>query len=106
MSDIPIRHSRKMRSLLLRANKAKTPIQKLKLLSSIRPDFLIPEVSSQIPTRKISIWLQLWLVHKMYVQVQTNEKLLPIIPLAGGKVLIGLPARFLQWTQRQSTKLC
>ncbi|XP_030760048.1 trifunctional enzyme subunit beta, mitochondrial [Sitophilus oryzae] len=44
MSDIPIRHSRKMRSLLLRANKAKTPQQKLALLASLRPDFFIPEL--------------------------------------------------------------
>ncbi|XP_022182179.1 trifunctional enzyme subunit beta, mitochondrial [Myzus persicae] len=44
MSDVPIRHSRKMRSLLLRANKAKTPLDKLKLLSTFRPDFLIPEL--------------------------------------------------------------
>lgn len=44
MSDIPIRHSRKMRSLMLKANKAKTPVQTLKLLASIRPDFLVPEL--------------------------------------------------------------
>lgn len=44
MSDVPIRHSRKMRSLMLRANKAKTPLQKLQLLASIRPDFFVPEV--------------------------------------------------------------
>ncbi|XP_039298173.1 trifunctional enzyme subunit beta, mitochondrial [Nilaparvata lugens] len=44
MSDIPIRHSRKMRSLMLKANKAKTPMQTLKLLTSIRPDFLVPEL--------------------------------------------------------------
>ncbi|XP_053962113.1 trifunctional enzyme subunit beta, mitochondrial [Anastrepha ludens] len=44
MSDVPIRHSRKMRSLLLRANKAKTPVQKLALLSTLRPNFLIPEL--------------------------------------------------------------
>lgn len=44
MSDVPIRHSRKMRSLMLRANRAKTVGQKLSLLSSIRPDFLVPEV--------------------------------------------------------------
>jgi len=44
MSDVPIRHSRKMRSLMLRANKAKTPLQKLGLLASIRPDFFVPEV--------------------------------------------------------------
>lgn len=44
MSDIPIRHSRKMRSLLLRANKAKNIQQKLALLASIRPDFFVPEL--------------------------------------------------------------
>ncbi|XP_073995875.1 mitochondrial trifunctional protein beta subunit isoform X2 [Rhodnius prolixus] len=44
MSDVPIRHSRKMRSLMLRANKAKTPLQKLQLLASIRPDFFVPEL--------------------------------------------------------------
>jgi len=44
MSDVPIRHSRKMRSLMLRANKAKTPLQKLSLLASFRPDFLVPEL--------------------------------------------------------------
>lgn len=44
MSDVPIRHSRKMRALMLRANRAKTVGQKLSLLSTIRPDFLIPEV--------------------------------------------------------------
>lgn len=44
MSDIPIKHSRKMRSLMLRANKAKTLQQKLSLLASIRPDYFIPEL--------------------------------------------------------------
>ncbi|XP_055858836.1 trifunctional enzyme subunit beta, mitochondrial [Episyrphus balteatus] len=44
MSDVPIRHSRKMRALMLKANKAKTPMQKLSLLSTIRPNFLIPEL--------------------------------------------------------------
>jgi acetyl-CoA acyltransferase len=44
MSDVPIRHSRKMRSLLLRANKAKTLGQRLSLLSTFRPNFLIPEL--------------------------------------------------------------
>lgn len=46
MSDVPIRHSRKMRSLMLKANKAKTLMQRLALLGSLRPNFLIPEVSS------------------------------------------------------------
>ena len=45
MSDIPIRHSRSMRNLMLRANKAKTPAQKLSLLASIRPSFLVPDVN-------------------------------------------------------------
>lgn len=44
MSDVPIRHSRKMRSLMLRANKAKSFGQTLSLLSTIRPDFLVPEL--------------------------------------------------------------
>ncbi|KAJ8925375.1 hypothetical protein NQ315_009206 [Exocentrus adspersus] len=44
MSDVPIRHSRKMRSLMLKANKAKTLQQKLSLLASIRPNYLIPEL--------------------------------------------------------------
>lgn len=45
MSDVPIRHSRKMRSLMLRANKAKSLGQKLSLIASIRPDFFAPEVT-------------------------------------------------------------
>lgn len=44
MSDVPIRHSRKMRSLMLKANKAKTVGQQLSLLSTIRPGFLVPEL--------------------------------------------------------------
>lgn len=44
MSDVPIRHSRKMRSLMLRANKAKTIQQKLALLATLRPGHLVPEV--------------------------------------------------------------
>ncbi|KPJ08911.1 Trifunctional enzyme subunit beta, mitochondrial [Papilio machaon] len=44
MSDVPIRHSRKMRSLLLRLNRAKTPAQRLSLIASIRPDFFAPEL--------------------------------------------------------------
>ncbi|XP_026466376.1 trifunctional enzyme subunit beta, mitochondrial-like [Ctenocephalides felis] len=46
MSDVPIRLSRKLRSVLLRANKAKTPAQKLQLASTIRPNFFIPELPS------------------------------------------------------------
>ena len=52
MSDIPIRHSRKMRSLLLKANRAKTVVQKLNLLASIRPSFFAPEVRLQIIDKK------------------------------------------------------
>ena len=44
MSDVPIRLSRKMRSLLLRSTKAKTLPQKLQLFSTFRPAFLAPEV--------------------------------------------------------------
>lgn len=46
MSDVPIRHSRKMRSTLLRLNKAKTPQERLALFFKIRPTDFIPEVSS------------------------------------------------------------
>merc|ERR1719458_2468955 len=44
MSDVPIRHSRKMRQLMLSANKAKTFGAKMNLLAKIRPDFLAPEL--------------------------------------------------------------
>jgi len=44
MSDVPIRHNRQMRSLMLRANKAKTPMQQLQLLSSLRPSHFVPEL--------------------------------------------------------------
>ncbi|XP_014471573.1 PREDICTED: trifunctional enzyme subunit beta, mitochondrial [Dinoponera quadriceps] len=44
MSDIPIRHSRRMRSLMLQANKAKTMMNKLTLLASIRPAHFVPDL--------------------------------------------------------------
>merc|ERR1719216_555309 len=44
MSDVPIRHSRKMRSLMLSANKAKSTGKMLGLLSKIRMDHLKPEL--------------------------------------------------------------
>lgn len=44
MSDVPIRHSRKMRELMLASTKAKTTGAKLSLLAKIRPDFLAPEL--------------------------------------------------------------
>ncbi|XKL65335.1 hypothetical protein PGB90_008755 [Kerria lacca] len=44
MSDVPIRLNRKFRSLLLKANKAKSLIDRLKLLSTFRPSFLAPEL--------------------------------------------------------------
>jgi len=44
MSDVPIRHSRKMRQLMLSSTKAKTMGAKLGLLAQIRPDFLAPEL--------------------------------------------------------------
>ncbi|ALC42611.1 Thiolase [Drosophila busckii] len=44
MSDVPIRHSRKMRALMLKANKAKTLGQRLGLLSTFKPSFLAPEL--------------------------------------------------------------
>jgi acetyl-CoA acyltransferase len=44
MSDVPIRHSRKMRQLMLKANKAKSPLQMLSLLGEFRPGHLAPEL--------------------------------------------------------------
>ncbi|XP_072948217.1 trifunctional enzyme subunit beta, mitochondrial [Epargyreus clarus] len=44
MSDVPIRHSRKMRALLLRLSRAKTPAQRLALVASIRPGHFVPEL--------------------------------------------------------------
>ncbi|KAF7235854.1 Trifunctional enzyme subunit beta, mitochondrial [Varanus komodoensis] len=44
MSDVPIRHSRKMRKTMLGLSRAKSLSQKLSLLSRIRPNFLAPEL--------------------------------------------------------------
>ncbi|XP_068261825.1 trifunctional enzyme subunit beta, mitochondrial isoform X2 [Nyctibius grandis] len=44
MSDVPIRHSRKMRKAMLTLNRAKTLGQKLSLISKIRPDYFAPEL--------------------------------------------------------------
>ncbi|XP_011872263.1 PREDICTED: trifunctional enzyme subunit beta, mitochondrial-like [Vollenhovia emeryi] len=44
MSDIPIRHSRPMRSLMLQMNKAKTLPERLALLASIRPKHFVPDL--------------------------------------------------------------
>lgn len=43
-SDVPIRHSRKMRKWMLGLNKAKTTGQKLALIAKLRPDYFVPEV--------------------------------------------------------------
>merc|ERR1719427_2447929 len=44
MSDVPIRHSRKMRQLLMKTPKAKTVGAKLSLLGELRPSYLAPEL--------------------------------------------------------------
>lgn len=44
MSDVPIRLNRNLRSMLLKMNKAKTPLQKLQLLSKFRLSHLAPEL--------------------------------------------------------------
>lgn len=44
MSDVPIRHSRKMRQWMLASQKAKTPAAMLGHLSKIRPAWLTPEL--------------------------------------------------------------
>ncbi|KAG9432289.1 trifunctional enzyme subunit beta, mitochondrial [Apis mellifera carnica] len=44
LSDIPIRHSRHMRTLMLQANKAKTIGEKLTLFTSIRAAHFVPDL--------------------------------------------------------------
>lgn len=44
MSDVPIRHSRDMRKMMLDLNKAKTLAQRLSLLTKFRLNFLSPEL--------------------------------------------------------------
>lgn len=44
LSDVPIRYNRKMRKLMLSANKAKTGMQRLSLLSQLRPSHFAPEL--------------------------------------------------------------
>jgi len=44
MTDVPIRHSRKMRELMLKANKAKSAMQMLQLLGKLRPAYFTPEL--------------------------------------------------------------
>ncbi len=44
MSDVPIRHSRKMREWMLKANKAKSTMQILGLAGEIRPNFFSTEL--------------------------------------------------------------
>lgn len=48
MSDVPIRHSRKMRKTMLSLNKAKTLGQRLSLIGSIRMAHLAPEVQTPL----------------------------------------------------------
>lgn len=55
MSDVPIRHSRKMRKTMLSLNKAKTIGQRLSLLGSIRLAHLSPEVSIYFVVPSIQI---------------------------------------------------
>jgi len=45
MSDVPIRHSRKMRNIMLSFGKAKTPAKKLNLVKQmLKPAVWTPEV--------------------------------------------------------------
>uniref|UniRef100_A0A6J0VAH9 Trifunctional enzyme subunit beta, mitochondrial n=1 Tax=Pogona vitticeps TaxID=103695 RepID=A0A6J0VAH9_9SAUR len=44
MSDVPIRHSRKMRTTMLGLSRAKTLGQRLSLISRIRPNYFAPEL--------------------------------------------------------------
>lgn len=49
MSDVPIRHSRKMRKIMLGLSRAKSLGQRLSLVSRIRPDYFAPEVKTYLP---------------------------------------------------------
>lgn len=45
MSDVPIRHSRRMRQLMLSINKAKTPAARIQIIMQmLNPAVLTPEV--------------------------------------------------------------
>ena len=52
MSDVPIRHSRKMRKTMLSLNRAKTLGQRLSLIGSIRLAHLSPEVYIHLKSLK------------------------------------------------------
>lgn len=43
-SDVPIRHSKKMRQMLLKLNKAKSNKDRLNILKKLRPDYFAPEL--------------------------------------------------------------
>ncbi|XP_034515682.1 trifunctional enzyme subunit beta, mitochondrial isoform X2 [Ailuropoda melanoleuca] len=55
MSDVPIRHSRKMRKMMLELNKAKTLGQRLSLFSKFRLNFLAPEDQDEYALRSHSL---------------------------------------------------
>lgn len=65
MSDVPIRHSRSMRSLMLQANKAKTLTNKLALLASIKPRHFVPDVS-------YNLFISFFLIIYMYENISFN----------------------------------
>ena len=44
MSDVPIRHSRKMRQWMLASQKMKTPVKMLGHVAKLRPAFFTPEL--------------------------------------------------------------
>ena len=46
LSDVPIMHSRKMRALMTRVKKAQTLLEKIQLLTSLAPEYFIPELPS------------------------------------------------------------
>ena len=61
MSDVPIRHNRKMRKLMLTMNKAKTVPTRLSLISQmLSPSALIPEVGLQHHMLQCTGWVARW----------------------------------------------
>lgn len=79
MSDVPIRHSRKMRKMMLDLNKAKTLAQRLSVISKFRLNFLSPEVrlvnaNIKMCIAKASHCRDLVLDKMAWVQLHSNSR--------------------------------
>lgn len=72
MSDVPIRHSRKMRKTMLSLNKAKTVGQRLSLIGSIRLAHLSPEVRFHLKSPRDSLFQIVKFDSKAVLQFQKS----------------------------------